>query len=87
MQTAHEPYSAPYEPTMVAIPEPPRWPRLVARIVGTIGLVLIGPLALIMVFATVYSLVDGGEKKASLLRTTSCLGSFLSPARRWAWDC
>ena len=60
MQTAHEPYSAPYEPTMVAIPEPPRWPRLTARIIGTIGLVLIGPFSLFTGLGTILNLADGG---------------------------
>lgn len=59
MLSAHEPYSPLYDPTMVRPSEPPRWPRLVARIVGTIGLVLVAPFALLMVLATILNLADG----------------------------
>jgi len=64
MQPAHEPYNALYEPTMRAIPEPPRWPRLAARIIGTIGLVLIAPYALFTGLGTVLNLADGSEEDA-----------------------
>lgn len=59
MQPAHEPYGALYDSPIPGQPEPPRWPRIVARITGTVGLAMVGPLALVMVLGTVGNLVDG----------------------------
>ncbi|MEZ4569633.1 MAG: hypothetical protein R2849_04755 [Thermomicrobiales bacterium] len=44
---------------MFGAPEPPRWPRLVARIVGTVGFVLVAPFALVILLGTALNLVDG----------------------------
>lgn len=61
MLQAHEPYGSPYDPAMFGVPEPPRWPRLVARIVGTVGLAIVGPFALVMALGTVGNLIDGSR--------------------------
>jgi hypothetical protein len=59
MLQAHDPYDTAYDSRMFGSPEPPRWPRIVARIVGTIGLVLVAPFALVILLGTVLNLVDG----------------------------
>ena len=64
MLSAHDPYNTSYDSTMFGPPEPPRWPRIAARIVGTIGLVLIAPFALIMALGMILSLVGIGESEA-----------------------
>ncbi|MEZ4520717.1 MAG: hypothetical protein R3A46_03580 [Thermomicrobiales bacterium] len=59
MLQAHEPYRTSYGRAMFGAPEPPRWPRLVARIVGTVGFVLVAPFALVILLGTALNLVDG----------------------------
>lgn len=60
MLETHGPYSSHPDTQMFGSPEPPHWPRTAARIVGTIGLALVAPFALLMLTGTVLNLVEDG---------------------------